>query len=197
MPLPIYVVDAFTDRPFAGNPAAVCLLDRERGAAWMQALAAEMNLSETAFLQARGEAWSLRWFTPRAEVALCGHATLAAAHVIWESARQAVEAPVLFDTLSGRLTARRAAGDAGGGNAWIELDFPAMCIRDRRALARAGLRRAGQASGARRHRHRRQRRRLRPRFRFTLLRARSRRSRGPGHRVGALLSRSVLGGKAR
>ncbi len=124
MPLPIYVVDAFTDRPFAGNPAAVCVLDRERDAIWMQQLAAEMNLSETAFLLACGEAWSLRWFTPRAEVALCGHATLAAAHVLWESARQAVEAPVLFDTLSGRLTARRAAGDAGDGNAWIELDFP-------------------------------------------------------------------------
>ena len=65
MPLPIYVVDAFTDRPFAGNPAAVCVLDRERDATWMQQLAAEMNLSETAFLLARGEAWSLRWFTPR------------------------------------------------------------------------------------------------------------------------------------
>jgi len=120
MTLPIHVVDAFTDRPFAGNPAAVCLLDREREAVWMQALAAEMNLSETAFLLPVADAWRLRWFTPKAEVALCGHATLASAHVLWETGRLAPDAPVLFDTLSGRLTAKRAA--AGGG--WIELDFP-------------------------------------------------------------------------
>ena len=120
MPLPIYIVDAFTDRPFAGNPAAVCVLDRQRDASWMQILAAEMNLSETAFLLARGEAWSLRWFTPKAEVALCGHATLASAHVLWETGHLAPEATALFDTLSGRLTARRA----GGGQDWIELDFP-------------------------------------------------------------------------
>lgn len=120
MPLPIYTVDAFTDRPFAGNPAAVCLLDRERDPRWMQALAGEMNLSETAFLLPTGAAWSLRWFTPKAEVALCGHATLASAHVLWESGRLAADAPALFDTLSGRLTARRA----GDGQDWIELDFP-------------------------------------------------------------------------
>ncbi|MEO8195829.1 MAG: PhzF family phenazine biosynthesis protein [Thermoanaerobaculia bacterium] len=123
MTLPISIVDAFTDRPFAGNPAAVCLLDRERpepGAAWMQTLAGEMNLSETAFLLPKGDTWSLRWFTPKAEVALCGHATLASAHVLWESGRLAPDAPALFDTLSGRLTARRA----GGQDAWIELDFP-------------------------------------------------------------------------
>lgn len=119
---PIYTVDAFTDRPFAGNPAAVCALDRERDAAWMQTLAAEMNLSETAFLVPQGEAWGLRWFTPKAEVALCGHATLAAAHVLWESGRLAPDAPALFDTLSGRLTARRAGGGEAAG--WIELDFP-------------------------------------------------------------------------
>ena len=117
MSLPIYTVDAFTDRPFAGNPAAVCLPDRERDASWMQTLAGEMNLSETAFLRQQGDAWSLRWFTPKAEVALCGHATLASAHVLWETGRLTPEAPALFDTLSGRLTARRA-GD------WIELDFP-------------------------------------------------------------------------
>ena len=130
MPLPIYIVDAFTDRPFAGNPAAVCVLDRQRDAAWMQILAAEMNLSETAFLLARGEAWSLRWFTPKAEVALCGHATLASAHVLWETGHLAPEATALFDTLSGRLTARRA----GGGQDWIELDFP-----ERRESAHAAL----------------------------------------------------------
>lgn len=119
--LPIYTVDAFSDRPFAGNPAAVCLLGRERDAGWMQKLAAEMNLSETAFLLQQGDAWSLRWFTPKAEVALCGHATLASAHILWESGRLAPDAPALFDTLSGRLTAQRAGG---GNDAWIELDFP-------------------------------------------------------------------------
>ncbi len=119
MSLPIYTVDAFTERPFAGNPAAVCLLDREREAAWMQTLAGEMNLSETAFLRQQGDAWSLRWFTPKAEVALCGHATLASAHVLWETGRLAPDAPALFDTLSGRLTAQRVA------DGWIELDFPA------------------------------------------------------------------------
>ncbi len=117
MPLPIYTVDAFTERPFAGNPAAVCVLERERDASWMQTLAAEMNLSETAFLLQIGDGWSLRWFTPKAEVALCGHATLASAHVLWESGRLAADAPALFHTLSGRLTARRA-------QEWIELDFP-------------------------------------------------------------------------
>ena len=120
MKLPMYTVDAFTDRPFAGNPAAVCLLDRERETSWMQTLAAEMNLSETAFLRQAGDAWSLRWFTPKAEVALCGHATLASAHVLWESGRLTPNAPALFDTLSGRLTARRT----GEGDDWIELDFP-------------------------------------------------------------------------
>ena len=121
MSVPIYTVDAFTDRPFAGNPAAVCLLDHEREAAWMQTLAGEMNLSETAFLRPQGEAWSLRWFTPKAEVALCGHATLASAHVLWESGRLAKQAPALFDTLSGRLKAQRIGG---AEEAWIELDFP-------------------------------------------------------------------------
>ena len=83
MPLPLFIVDAFTARPFAGNPAAICLLDSSRPDDWMQALAAEMNLSETAFLLPEGEDWRLRWFTPMAEVDLCGHATLASAHVLW------------------------------------------------------------------------------------------------------------------
>ncbi len=83
MSLSIFVVDAFADRPFSGNPAAVCLLDQVREDAWLQGIAAEMNLSETAFLtvQAPGE-WGLRWFTPNVEVDLCGHATLASAHVL-------------------------------------------------------------------------------------------------------------------
>src|SRR5881409_4256202 len=99
-------IDAFTDQPFRGNPAAVCLLDRERDAAWMQHVAAEMNLSETAFLLRQADGWSLRWLTPAVEVDLCGHATLASAHVLW--GEKADDARVLrFHTRSGLLTASR------------------------------------------------------------------------------------------
>src|SRR5437762_12425137 len=83
MGLPLFHVDAFADRPFAGNPAAVCLLPGPRPDAWMRQVAAEMNLSETAFVHPEREGFRLRWFTPAVEVALCGHATLAAAHVLW------------------------------------------------------------------------------------------------------------------
>jgi PhzF family phenazine biosynthesis protein len=120
MALAIHQVDAFTDRPFAGNPAGVCLLDAFPAAAWMQAVAAEMNLAETSFLVRRqrpGE-FDLRWFTPSVEVELCGHATLAAAHVLWESGAVAASAPIVFHTLSGPLGASR-------DGAWVELDFPA------------------------------------------------------------------------
>lgn len=79
MTIPLYHVDAFTDRPFAGNPAAVCILPSERPEAWMQQVRAEMNLSETAFVQKQGDGFRLRWFTPKVEVDLCGHATLVAA----------------------------------------------------------------------------------------------------------------------
>jgi len=116
--LPILQVDAFASRPFAGNPAAVCLLPDERDAAWMQDVAREMNLAETAFLHPRPDGWGLRWFTPTTEVDLCGHATLASAHVLWETGRLAVEDTARFHTKSGLLTAVRR-GD------WIELDFPA------------------------------------------------------------------------
>lgn len=121
MTTPLFQVDAFTDRAFAGNPAAVCLLDGPADEPFMQAVAAEMNLSETAFVSpgdAEG-ALRLRWFTPAAEVALCGHATLATAHVLWETGRLRPEEPARFATRSGPLSARRA-GEA------IELDFPAM-----------------------------------------------------------------------
>lgn len=118
MPQPVTVVDAFTRRPFAGNPAAVCILDRTREEAWMQEVAREMNLSETAFLVRREDAWGLRWFTPAVEVELCGHATLAAAHVLWEEGRLAPEQAAAFHTRSGLLTARR-------DGEWIDLDFPA------------------------------------------------------------------------
>lgn len=118
MALRLVQVDAFASEPFRGNPAAVCLLDRERDAAWMQAVAAEMNLSETAFLLRQHDAFSLRWFTPAVEVALCGHATLAGAHALWTEGLLDDEV-ARFDTKSGRLTATRL--DDG----WIELDFPA------------------------------------------------------------------------
>jgi predicted PhzF superfamily epimerase YddE/YHI9 len=109
-------VDAFTDQPFKGNPAAVCLLDRERDAQWMQSVAAEMNLSETAFLLPHDGGFSLRWFTPAIEVDLCGHATLASAHALWQE--KILDGEARFHTRSGLLKARRD-GD------WIELDFPA------------------------------------------------------------------------
>jgi len=111
-------IDAFTDQPFRGNPAAVCLLDRERDAEWMQNVGKEMNLSETAFLLPRADGWSLRWFTPAVEVDLCGHATLASAHALWEERLLPPGETARFHTRSGLLTAKKA-GD------WIELDFPA------------------------------------------------------------------------
>lgn len=122
MGLPLFVVDAFADKPFTGNPAAVVLLDGPRDDAWRQSVAAEMNLSETAFLEPAGAAFRLRWFTPAVEVALCGHATLASAHALWESGRLDPASPALFDTKSGRLTARR-------DGAWIILDLPALPVR--------------------------------------------------------------------
>ena len=118
MSLPIIQVDSFTDRPFAGNPAAVCLLPAPRAAPWMQDVAREMNLSETAFLVQRDDGFDLRWFTPAVEVALCGHATLASAHILWEDGHLPSNAQARFHTKSGVLTAGRAG-------AWIELDFPA------------------------------------------------------------------------
>lgn len=119
MSLPIVQVDAFSERPFGGNPAAVCVLPEPRPEEWMQAVAAEMNLSETAFLlRETDEAWRLRWFTPVVEVDLCGHATLASAHVLWEEGHISPDDVARFRTRSGLLTARRSEG-------WIWLDFPA------------------------------------------------------------------------
>jgi len=118
MALPIVQVDAFTSEPFLGNPAAVCVLPEDRDASWMQKVAREMNLSETAFLRERPDGFGLRWFTPAVEVDLCGHATLAAAHVLWETGRLAPTATARFHTRSGLLTAVRR-------DDWIELDFPA------------------------------------------------------------------------
>ena len=131
MSLTIIQVDTFTTRAFEGNPAAVCVLPDRRDERWMQAVAREMNLSETAFLSVRDDrGFDLRWFTPAIEVALCGHATLASAHVLWETGQLDEVAEARFYTRSGLLTARRA-GD------WIELDFPAT--REERVLAPEGL----------------------------------------------------------
>lgn len=118
----ILTVDAFsTGFPFTGNPAAVCLLDAPADDAWQQGVAGEMNLSETAFLlpgATEGE-WGLRWFTPTVEIDLCGHATLASAHVLWSEGVVAAGTPLRFATRSGELVARPAEGA-------IELDFPAL-----------------------------------------------------------------------
>lgn len=119
--VPIWQVDAFTDRPFAGNPAAVCILDEPRANAWLQAVASEMNLAETAFLRSRDDGYELRWFAPEVEVALCGHATLASAHALWENGFAAPEQTLRFHTQSGLLTAERR-GD------FIELNFPATPV---------------------------------------------------------------------
>ena len=114
----IIQVDAFTDQPFAGNPAAVCVLPAPQDDGWMQNVAREMNLSETAFLVKQDDGFNLRWFTPAVEVPLCGHATLASAHVLWSEGHLPTEEAARFYTKSGLLIAKRQ-GD------WIELDFPA------------------------------------------------------------------------
>jgi len=114
----IFTVDAFAGEHFRGNPAAVCILSEERDAHWMQLVAREMNLSETAFLQKVNDVYTLRWFTPLVESRLCGHATLASAHVLWEAGYEDVKDVIFFDTRRGRLSAIKK-GD------WIELDFPA------------------------------------------------------------------------
>jgi PhzF family phenazine biosynthesis protein len=113
----MFIVDAFTDLPFEGNPAAVCLLSQEPAVRWMQQVAAEMNLSETSFLLPMPDGYGLRWFTPAAEVPLCGHATLAAAHVLWDTGRLKPQEQARFHTHSGLLTVARQ----GQG---MTMDFP-------------------------------------------------------------------------
>ena len=214
----IYQVDAFTDRPFAGNPAGVCVLPAAASDRWMQAVAAEMNASETAFLLQRPDGFDLRWFTPTTEVELCGHATLAAAHILWQTGQVDRGERCRFHTASGLLT-------AGLHGDQVELDFPA--VPDEPAPAPEGLaeilgaevvalprqpvrppgrgrlggRRARPAprprtpegvAGARGHGDQP---RVHPgvRLRLALLRAGGRDRRGPGHRVGPLLPRALLG----
>ena len=115
MPVPLFHVDAFTDRAFAGNPAAVCILPSWKEVGWLQAVGREMNLSETAFLVRNADDFDLRWFTPKVEVDLCGHATLASAHVRWQQGH-ATSDEIRFSTKSGILKAIHHGDD-------IELDF--------------------------------------------------------------------------
>ncbi len=124
MGIPIFQVDAFTAEPFKGNPAGVCLLEKPADAKWMQSVAAEMNVAETAFPLAEGDGFRLRWFTPAVEVRLCGHATLAAAHILWERGVLRPDDEARFQTLSGLLTARR-------DGEWIELNFPSRPVGPR------------------------------------------------------------------
>src|SRR5271170_5956290 len=118
MPVKIVQVDAFTSKHFAGNPAAVCVLPSPPDEAWMRDVAREMNLSETAFLTPENGGYRLRWLTPSVEVDLCGHATIASAHVLWQDGHLPAGTQARFHTRSGLLLADRR-GD------WIELDFPA------------------------------------------------------------------------
>jgi len=133
--LPLYQVDAFSERPFAGNPAAVCPLEAPIPEALMQDIAAENNLSETAFFSAQGDAFSLRWFTPTAEVDLCGHATLASAFVLMTELEPARN-DVTFRTRSGLLTVRREAAGM------FAMDFPAWPAQPADAATRDAVTRA-------------------------------------------------------
>jgi PhzF family phenazine biosynthesis protein len=130
MAIRIVQVDAFTNRPFAGNPAAVCVLQSARPDQWLRDVAREMNLSETAFLVPQDDGYQLRWLTPAVEVDLCGHATVASAHVLWEGGHLPAGRQARFHTRSGLLTA-----DQNGD--WIELNFPAKNAEP--AEAPAGL----------------------------------------------------------
>jgi PhzF family phenazine biosynthesis protein len=127
MTVRVFQVDAFTDRPFAGNPAAVCLLDAPAPPAWMQAVATETDLPATAFVAPAPGGWALRWYAGRHELSLCGHGTLAASHVLLHEVGVATDI-LRYDTVAGRLTARSDGGPAAAGDGpgrWIELDLPA------------------------------------------------------------------------
>jgi PhzF family phenazine biosynthesis protein len=119
--IPTYHVDAFAERPFEGNPAAVCLTDESKPAEWMQAVAAEMNLSATAFVRPLERGFELRWFTVRSELQLCGHGTLSAAHILWTTGKVANGERIRFETNSGVLTCAQSGG-------FIELDFPSTPV---------------------------------------------------------------------
>ena len=223
MALPLYLVDAFTARPFAGNPAGVCLLSSPLPDDVMQNVAMEMHQAETAFLLPEGDGWRLRWFTPEVEVDLCGHATLASAHVLFEQGLVAPGATARFHTKSGLLTAEhrgridrpglprdpRRGVRASRRRAPGALDLARLLRQDPlRPLLRgrdgsrgpgpeARLRPPRPGPLPRRHRHGPGRRGVASRLRLPLLRPRMRRPRGPGHRVGPLRPRAVLAGEAR
>ncbi|MEL6495587.1 MAG: PhzF family phenazine biosynthesis protein [Cyanobacteria bacterium J06623_7] len=127
----IVQVDAFTDRPFKGNPAAVCVLQSPQTDEWMQSVAQEMNVSETAFLLKQEREYSLRWFTPTTEVPLCGHATLASAHTLWTEGYASTGQSIQFATKSGTLTAKYQ-------DSWIELDFPVNRSQDIPPITKLG-----------------------------------------------------------
>ena len=118
MSIPVFHVDAFTSTPFAGNAAAVCLLDELREDSWLQQVASEMNLAATTFLYPQDDGYRLRWFSAKVELELCGHGTLASAHTLWEQGKVASDAQIRFYTRGGLLTARQ-------DGEWIELNFPA------------------------------------------------------------------------
>ena len=119
----IFTVDAFTDKLFSGNPAGVCILDEDMSENTMLSIAAEMNLSETAFVKKIDEGFSLKWFTPKVEVQLCGHATLATAHILWEQGILSQNEEARFHTLSGLLTVTNDNGE-------YEMNFPAYTVKD-------------------------------------------------------------------
>ena len=121
MSLPLYIVDAFSNGPFTGNQAAVCILQQTMSDRWLQSVASEMNLAETAYLIKKDTGWSLRWFTPTVEVELCGHATIAAAHILWETGIEPAGSELAFLTLSGIMTAK-TEGD------YIILNFPCYAV---------------------------------------------------------------------
>jgi PhzF family phenazine biosynthesis protein len=142
--IPCWQVNAFTSRPFGGNPAAVCWLQEPAPVDWMQAVAAEMNLSETAYARSLGDLIELRWFTPLAEVDLCGHATLATAHALWSNGVRPQGQPLRFQTKSGVLTCTQTPSTGTEGQPGrIELDFPATpalpCDAPAGLLATLGL----------------------------------------------------------
>ncbi len=122
MTIPIYQVDSFSAAPFKGNPAGVCLIEEQKPDTWMANVAKEMNLSETAFPLPEGDSYRLRWFTPAVEVDLCGHATLATAHILWETGKLAPTQTARFQSRSGLLTAARTS------DGWIEMDFPVKLV---------------------------------------------------------------------
>ena len=123
MSLKIFTVDAFTDKPFSGNPAGVCLLENKMPEEWLISIAAEMNLSETAFVLKMDDGYSLRWFTPKVEVQLCGHATLATAHILWQQGILTPDDEARFHTLSGLLTVVNNNGE-------YEMNFPAYNVKE-------------------------------------------------------------------